>query len=130
MIGLDSSAVIDFFKGNKQLRVVLEDTNEPLVLNRISYLEIMFGIDFSKTAYELEEGFYDDLFKSLLVFELNAKSSKKSSEVLWNLKKMGKTIELLDCTIAGVYLSNGIDKILTRNKKHFENVKGLKVISY
>lgn len=44
-------------------------------------------------------------------------------------KKFGVPKEF-DCTIAGVYLSNNINKIITKNVKRFENILGLKVISY
>lgn len=130
MIGLDSSAVIDFFKGDNSLKNVLEKIDEPLVLNIINHLEIMFGLDLSSVSHKKEEIFYDDFFNFFLIFKLDEKASKKSSDVLWHLKKSGKIIGLFDCTIAGIYLSNGVDKIITKNKKHFENVKGLKVISY
>ncbi|MDP3986776.1 MAG: type II toxin-antitoxin system VapC family toxin [Nanoarchaeota archaeon] len=130
MIGMDTSAVIDFFKGDASLKEVLESVDEKLVLNRIIYLETMFGIDKNKKLHQNEEEFYDELFSSLIVFELDKKSSKQSSRILNDLKKKGNTIGLFDCTIAGIFLSNGVNKILTRNTKHFENIKGLKVISY
>ena len=130
MIGLDTSAMIDFFKKKESLKEMLEDINEPLVLNQISYLELMFGLDLSSAEYDFEEEFYDDVFNSFLNFDLDVSSSKKSSEILWELKKIGKIIEPFDCAIAGIYLSNGVNKIITGNAKHFEKIKGLKVISY
>ncbi|MAF50840.1 MAG: hypothetical protein CMH64_01990 [Nanoarchaeota archaeon] len=130
MIGLDSSTVIDFFKGDISLKNTLEKIDDPLVLNIVSYLEIMNGINPSNMPHKKEEIFYDNFFDSFLVFELNRKNSKKSSEILWQLKKMGKVIGLSDCAIAGIYLSNGVNKILTKNKRHFANIKGLEVLSY
>lgn len=35
-----------------------------------------------------------------------------------------------DSMIAGILLANGVDKIITKNVKHFEKIKGLRVISY
>ncbi len=130
MIGLDSSAIIDFYKGDKELKKVLDGLKEPIALNMISYLEIVFGIDFSQTSYEKEISFYDEMFDSFLFFKLNLEACKKSSEVLWNLKKIGKVIEMFDCAIVGIYLSNGVNKIITRNKKHFENIKEIEIIEY
>lgn len=127
---MDSSTIIDFFRKNESLKKVLETIDEPLVINRISYLEIMFGLDFSNPSHKIEEDFCDGLFDSLIIFDLDKQGCKKSSEIFWYLKKKGKIIELFDCAIAGIYLSNGINKIITRNKKHFENIKGLEVISY
>jgi len=130
MIGLDTTAIIDFFKGDGSLKRVLDDLDEGLVLNRISYLEVMFGIKSSKETHKREEDFYDEFFRSLLVLELDDKSSKESSRILEKLEDRGKIIGLFDCTIAGIFLSNGVNKILTRNEKHFENIPGLKVVSY
>ena len=130
MIGVDSSAIIDFFKKDESLRKLLESINVPLVVNRVTYLEIMFGLDFSNPLHRIEEGFYDRFFDSLMIFELNRDSCKKATEIFWYLRKNGKIIELFDCVIAGIYLTNGITKIVTKNKKHFANIKGLEVLSY
>lgn len=130
MLGLDSSAIIDFADGDLSLKKLLESNKEPLVVNQISYLEIMFGIDLSNEDYKGEEDFYDHFFKNALDLNLDIAASKKASEVYWDLKKKGVTIDNFDCAIVGIYLANGINKIITRNVKHFENIKGLKVISY
>ena len=130
MMGLDTTALIDLFKDSKGIKGVLANINEEAVLNHILYLELMFGLTFKNLEHKDEEKFYDALFNSYAVLNLDFNSSKKSSEILNDLKKSGKTIGLFDCTIAGIYLANGINKILTRNKKHFENIKGLTVISY
>ena len=64
------------------------------------------------------------------VINLTKNSCQKVSEIFWELKKKGKTTEQFDCVIAALFLSNGIGKIMTRNAKHFENIKGLSVLSY
>jgi len=63
-----------------------------------------------------------------LVFCRN--SCELASEIFWSLKKEGKEIEQFDCVIAALLISNCINKILTRNSKHFEKIKKLEVISY
>ena len=130
MIGIDSSALIDLFRNDKGIINLLETIEEEIVLNQISYLEIMFGLDFNDPKYNEEENFYDNLFNYFNNLNLDTKASKKSSIIFFKLKKIGKMIELFDCTIAGIYLSNNVSKIITKNVKHFENIEGLKVISY
>ena len=71
MIGMDSSTIIDFFKKDESLRKLLLSIRVPLVVNRITYLEIMFGLDFSNKRHKIEEEIYDRFFDSLLIFELN-----------------------------------------------------------
>ena len=130
MIGLDTSAIIDLFKKDMSLIKFLESTDDKVTLNQISYLELMFGLDFENKKYFSEEEYYDSLFANSLVLELNNSSCKMAGKILMRLKKIGKMIEQSDCAIAGIYLSNGVNKILTKNAKHFENIKELKVITY
>jgi len=127
MIGLDSSAIIDFFKGDEKLKKLINDVEDSLAANQIVYLELMFGIDFDNISHLNEERFYDNFFDSLIVFDLDKNAGKKSSKIFRELLKKGEKIEEFDCVIAGIYLSRGVDKIITRNAKHFEKIKGLKV---
>ena len=45
MIGLDTSAIIDIFKGDKSIKLILEKNREPLAATIMSYLELSFGLD-------------------------------------------------------------------------------------
>lgn len=130
MICLDTTAIIDIFKGNKELKVLLEETNGPLATTRINYLEIMFGLNFDNSVHKKEESYYDEFFKEILILEIDNSSSKKASSIFWNLKNKGKIIGKFDCVIAGILLSKGFNKIITKNIKHFENIKELKVRGY
>lgn len=130
MIGLDSTALIDLFREDKAIIKLLREVEDEVILNQISYLEIAIGIDFDNVKYKKEEEFYEKLFNSYQNLNLNILSSKIASRIFFELRKIGKIIELFDCAIAGIYLANGINKIITKNIKHFENIKGLKVISY
>lgn len=130
MIGLDTSTIIDFFKGNESLGHLLNGLSEQFVLNEISYLEIMFGLNLNNPKHQIEEAFYDNLFHHFSNLSLSASASKKASKIFQDLKKSGKTIEAFDCAIAGILLVNGVNKIITKNVKHFKKIKNLKVISY
>lgn len=130
MIGLDTTAIIDLFREDLNLKEILEKIDEPLVTTELNYIELVFGIDHENKRAQLEEEYYDEFFNSILSFNITRQVSKKASQIFWNLKKIGRTIEQIDCVIAGILLTNGVQKIITRNKKHFENIKGLEVISY
>lgn len=130
MIGLDTTALIDLFKKKKEIITLLAEIDDEIILSHIVYLELMFGLDLKDIKYKNEEDFYDNIFKSYIVLNLDFKASKKTSKIFRELKESGKTISLSDCSIAGIYLSNNITKIITKNTKHFENIKELKVITY
>lgn len=128
MIGLDTTALIDLFRGDKKIRTLIETTSEPLSVCIISYSELMFGIT-GKRDKEQEE-FYDRVFQKTHCFNLDRLTSKKASKIYHELEEKGFRVGTFDCLIAGIFLSNGVNKIITRNKKDFEKIKGIKVISY
>ncbi|MBI2135425.1 type II toxin-antitoxin system VapC family toxin [Candidatus Woesearchaeota archaeon] len=130
MIGLDTSAIIDIFKGEEKIKQFLEDNKEPLAATMMSYLELFFGLDPGNPNHAEEGSYYDEFFKSVYNIDMTKNSCKEASKIFYNLKKQGKTIEQFDCAIAAMFLANGIRKIITRNAKHFENIRQLAVISY
>lgn len=130
MIGLDTSAIIDIFKGEEKIKQFLENNKEPLAVTVMSYLELFFGLNPENPKHAVEANYYREFFKSVYNVNLSKDSCEESSEIFWNLKKEGRTIEQFDCVIAALFITNGINKILTRNQKHFEKIKKLNVISY
>jgi len=130
MIGLDTSAVIDIFKGNERIKQFLENNKEPLAATVMTYLELFFGLNPENPKHATEGKYYTEFFKSLYNVDLSKDTCEEASKIFWRLKKEGKTIEQFDCAIAASFLTNGINKILTGNPKHFEKIKQLNVISY
>jgi len=130
MIGLDTTAIIDIFKGKEELIKRIKELKEPVVSTMINYQEIFFGIDLEGYRFTEEESYYDNFFNNIEVFGLTKDSAKKASNLSWKLKDSGMENEDFDCMIAGIFLSNGVDKIITKNVRHFDGVKGLKVLGY
>jgi predicted nucleic acid-binding protein len=130
MIGIDTSALIDLFRGEENIVKLLESIDDNLFTTYINYFEIITGIDIKDGKYNEEFEYFKNLFNDLTLLNLNKKSCEISSLITWELKSKGAIIGKMDIMIAGIFLANGVNKIITRNKKHFENIKGLKVISY
>ncbi|MDP3916914.1 MAG: PIN domain-containing protein [Nanoarchaeota archaeon] len=130
MIGLDTSAIIDIFRGDEKIKGFFESNKEPLAVTIMSYLELFFGLDFENTKHTKEAQYYRSFFDGLYQMDITGESCEKASHIFWKLKKEGKMIEKFDCIIAAIFMVNGINKILTRNPKHFERIKGLNVMSY
>lgn len=90
----------------------------------------------SMNAFELYLGAYrstnveknlreaDGLLNSVGILPLSRESSKKSSETLARLLRMGEPIGLRDAIIAGITMVEGY-VLLTRNVAHFSRVIGL-----
>ncbi|MEK6860044.1 MAG: type II toxin-antitoxin system VapC family toxin [Nanoarchaeota archaeon] len=130
MIGLDTDTIIDIFKDDFKLSELIKSLEEDLCSTIINYQELIFGLDFNNKKH-LEEGeYYDSLFDKIILLNLDKDACKKTNEIIRNLLAKGNPIGEFDCMIAGIFLKNGVNKIVTRNVKHFEKVPGLKVISY
>jgi tRNA(fMet)-specific endonuclease VapC len=127
MIGLDTTAIIDLFKGDPELNKFIQNSREPFSVTILSYAELMFGLNENSRK---EEEYYDDFFSDIYSFDLTKDSCKIASKLKYSLRKKGITIGNFDLLIASIFLSNGITKILTRNKKHFERINSIEVISY
>ena len=130
MIGLDTSAIIDLFKGVDSVKKVLADAKGPFVATDVTYAEVMFGLNPKHPKSKAEEQYYDEFFNSISMLKLTETSSKKAAAIYWELREAGKVLEPFDCLIAGILLANGVTTIITKNKQHFERVNGLKVIGY
>jgi len=130
MIGIDTSAIIDMFKEEKLLLEVLKNINDEIISTIVNYQEVLFGLDLLNSKHAIEFDYYEKLFNEMEIISLSKKASQKSSEISWYLRKKGIIIDDFDCMIAGILLVNRVTEIITRNKKHFEHIPGLKVISY
>ena len=113
MIGLDTTALIDLYKGDEELYKLLREIDEEIVFNDLSYLELMAGSDPKK--HQNEEKFYDKLYQSARSLNLSRNSSKKARDIIWNLRKKGITIHVIDATIAAIYLENNVKVLITKN---------------
>ena len=124
----DSTVLIDLIKGRKEALELLRN-NETLLTTQINMYEIikgfyLFGISHKKIQAAIE------MFENIRVLSLDDKSIMESSRIFSELSKKGQEIQDVDCLIAGIALSNGATTIITRNKKHFSRIKGLKVETY
>ena len=130
MIGLDTCAIIDLFKGNENLAKLIKSLSEPLAVTQLSYIELIFGINYENPKHKIEQDYYDALFQEVAHFSLDTFSIQQASRFSWDLKKKGKTTEQFDCLLCAILLTNGVSKIITKNTKHFENIPGIKPILY
>ncbi|MHA1150262.1 MAG: type II toxin-antitoxin system VapC family toxin [Promethearchaeota archaeon] len=135
MILLDTSACIDYLKGNSEIKKVFEDQEELLYISSITIYEMNIG--FERTRRKISEQRYKQLYKPWLefisgmeIFSLGFKEAEKAAKIYDILESQGNKIDDNDIIIAGIMLSNGINKIITRNVKHFEKIEGLQLITY
>lgn len=125
---LDTTFLIDFIRGKKETLKLLK-TKEPLLTTQINMYEVIRGL-FLQNVPSSQFMEIIEMFENIRVLPLDDNSLIKSAEISAGLIKKGKSIPDCDCMIAGIALSQNINKIVTKNIKHFKRVQGLKLETY
>jgi tRNA(fMet)-specific endonuclease VapC len=123
MIVADTDVLIDFLAGREPSAGAVGRAlqRQELATTAISRYELMSGARNPEEG-ELVSGF----LKNLRVYPLDTASADRAAEVFRSLEEAGQRIDTGDCLIAGIVLhQHGV--LLTRNKKHFERVRGLRL---
>lgn len=131
MICLDSTFLIDFLRNEPfAVKKVSELKDEVLVTTTVNIFEVMFGLRILKGDVSKKWGSFKYLIDNLDVFNLDLESSFNASKIASELVKEGKEINAMDSLVAGIILSNNCNKIVTRDKEHFNRIKGIKIEDY
>ncbi len=124
-ICLDSDFLIDFLRNKKETVEWLKEYEKKvdLATTIINAFEIYHGeFKIKNNAVHI-----DNLLKNLNVLNLSIEIVKKAGEIATNLEKEGNIIEFRDILIAATVISNNYS-LKTNNKKHFERIKGLRIV--
>lgn len=128
MICLDSSFIIDYFRGDEKAKKILSKLDKDvLFITEITVFEVGYGmINTNNKNFDLFIKFVEriKLIPTTTMFALESAKIKKE------LESVGKKIASMDLLIAGLMRSFGIEKIVTRNAKHFEGINKIKVLTY
>lgn len=122
MIIADTDVLIDFLRGKGFAEKVSHRIKTGgLHTTAVTAFELWTG---AKTEQQIHA--VDTLLAALIILPLDSTSAKRASKVRRDLEKKNATIGMADSLIAGICLErNGV--LITRNKKHFERVIGLKL---
>jgi len=71
----------------------------------------------------------ENFIKDLGLLSLDSRAARKSSDIQKELKEKGKSIDMRDLFIASIAITNN-SILATLNKKHFENIKELKLLDF
>ena len=124
MYCLDSDIIISVFRGDKKLKKRVDLLKpENIAITTITLCELFRGAYKSKDAKSSLFLVYE-LLINYKVFSLDAKSSEIFGADYAGLEKKGKQTQALDLMTASIAKSNGL-VLVTRNKKHFENIPDL-----
>ena len=133
MVCLDSSIVIDILRGKESVKAIenkFDSSNEEIFIPSPVIIELIRGIylkDAIRNIKEKEE--INNFLYSFVVLDLNKESAIKAGEIEAELRNAGEMIDLEDIMIGAITLQNN-ETLITRNKKHFEKIRGLKIEGY
>jgi len=125
IICLDTSVLIDFYRNRDKSKSLFFRLTEKYAFFAVSAV----------TEYELCIGnsqeqniFWDDFFSRVIVLSFDSKVVKQAVSIYKQLKQQNKLIDMPDIMIAGTVLQNNMP-LATLNRKHFERIDGLKIIT-
>jgi len=133
MILLDTSFLIDLLRQRKNAidKAVELVNRDKLATTYVNIYELLIGVYSKKDAnYEEKLKTVENLTGKISILTLEKDSTIKSAKIGGELMLKGQTVGDTDNMIAGIALSNSINTIVTRDKEHFERIRGLKVETY
>lgn len=123
MIIADSDVLIDFLRGHGDgaRRVALELESRSFATTAITAFELRSGAHTTRQRKSV-----DTLLEAMTILSFGAEEAEVAAEIRRELESQGQAIGMADYLIAAVCIANqGV--LLTRNLKHFERVKALKL---
>lgn len=131
MVCLDTSFIVDLLRGKKEtssLTKKLDEKEEQIYISSPSIMELVKGAHLSNNI-ENEINSINNLLSSLVVLDFDRDSAFIAGEIEAGIRKSGNVIEVEDIMIGAIALQNN-EILITKNKKHFEKIQGLKIQSY
>ena len=128
----DTTALIHMIKGDQGLREVvggLKD-NSVFYTSTINIYEVKRGIYQLERDREKRIASFAALVDNISVLFVDIPAAEYAARIYAELQRKGITIDEHDYLIAGICISNGIDTIVTKNEKHFKEIRELKVVTY
>jgi len=119
MYCLDTSVIIDIFRGNEEVIKEIEKIwTEEIFVTSISLCELYKGA-YGHSNFKEKINLIEEFIKNLKVLSLNSNSCKEFGNLSSELKKNGKEVNDFDIIIASIVKSNNL--VLVSRDKHFKN---------
>ena len=131
MVCLDTSFVIDLIRGKSSVESVvkkLDEESNTICIAAVTVMELVKGAYLSDN-YSVEKEKIDRILSSFVILEFGKDEASLAGKIEVELIKKGGIIEIADIMIAATAIKNE-EVLVTKNKKHFERIKELKIESY
>jgi len=122
---VDTTILIDYFRKT-------DKENSLLVKHSLKYSHLFIS---SITEFEVINGatpaqldFWNNMLKGFTILDFDTNAARKAAEIVQQLKKIRKTIDKPDLFIAATAIVYGLT-LDTKNRKHFENIESLDLLT-
>ncbi|MGA8153800.1 MAG: type II toxin-antitoxin system VapC family toxin [Terriglobales bacterium] len=125
MILADTDVLIDYLAGSQPVTDQVLDyaRSDSLHTSAVTCFELLSGAWEGKRGDRVRR-----LVAAVPVLPLDREAATRAAEVRQQLARSGFSIGMADSLIAGIALVNDLP-LLTRNRKHFDHVEGLRLIT-
>jgi tRNA(fMet)-specific endonuclease VapC len=125
MILLDTNVVVAFLNGDKSVLKRIRVEIDEIALSTLVVAELDYGAKVSQKSEENLEKLYR-LVEIVQVVPFDIECAKIFGTIKSRLRSLGKPTGEVDALIAATAMAHEAI-LVTTNKKHFENIEGLKV---
>jgi tRNA(fMet)-specific endonuclease VapC len=124
LIIADTDVLIDYLAGTQPAadQVLAYAESDGLQTSAITCFELLSGARYGKRGDAVRR-----LVGAIPVLPLDREAATRAADVRKQLAGAGVSIAMADSLIAGIALVNNLP-LLTRNRKHFENVEALRLV--
>lgn len=127
-ISLDASIIVKAERRNEKVAELLKDVmlkGHEIFMSSVVPSEIFIGTylrdDYRKATHKAR-----DIFSAFKIVPLNIEVAEIIGQINAHLLTKGVSIEYQDVAIAATFFYEKGNYLLTKNKKHFANIPGLK----
>jgi len=126
LIIADTDVLIDYLAGTQPAadQVMAYAESDSLQTSAITCFELLSGARDGKRGDKVRR-----FVAAIPVLPVDREAATRAAVVRQRLARKGVPIGMADSLIAGIALVNNLP-LLTRNRKHFENVEGLRLLPF
>ena len=125
---VDTDWTIHYLNGQERIRKRLEEYREVgLAFSVISLAEVYEGIYYSTDPNGNEEGL-NEFLEGITLIGIDEETCQLFGKERGRLRSVGRMISDFDLLIGITALQNDLT-LLTNNRRHFENIEGLRIES-
>ena len=125
MILLDTNIIVAFLNGDNSILKRIKDEIDRIALSSLVVAELDYGAKVSQRAKHNLEKLYQ-FVDVVQVVPFDIESAKIFGSIKSKLRNIGKPTGEVDVLIAATAMAHKAT-LVTANRKHFENIEGLKV---